>query len=69
MDLQEEFHVVSSEAIVGLCFVLNNPNIADADVLVATDRDNWASMFYDSAMVDYTIDDENKVEETILNFW
>jgi hypothetical protein len=47
------------QAIVGLCFVLHNPNLVDADVLVATDRDKWASMFYDSAMVDYTIDDQN----------
>ncbi len=44
---------------VGLCFVLHNPNLVDADVLVATDRDKWASMFYDSVMVDYTIDDQN----------
>jgi hypothetical protein len=47
------------QAIVGLCFVLHNPNLVDADVLVATERDKWAPMFYDSAMVDYTIDDQN----------
>jgi hypothetical protein len=66
---KKEFNVVSSEAMVGLCFVQNYPNHADADVLVATDRDKWASMFYDSAIVHYTIDDENKVEETIIILW
>ncbi|KAI2502015.1 hypothetical protein MHU86_12418 [Fragilaria crotonensis] len=56
---EKEFHVVSSEAIVGLCFVPSNPDLADSDVLVVTDRDKWASMFYDSAMVDYTINGQN----------
>jgi hypothetical protein len=52
---KKEFHVVSSEAIVGLCFVLGSPEQLDANVLVVSDKDKWASMFYESAKVDYTI--------------
>ena len=49
---EKEFYV-SSEAIVGLCFVLGSPDI-DSNVLVVADRETWASMFYESASVDYT---------------
>ena len=49
----KEFHVVSSEAIVGLCFVLPSPGVDDSNVLVVTEKEKWASMFYESANVDY----------------
>jgi hypothetical protein len=49
---KKEFHVVSSEAVIGLCFVLEGPD-DDSDVLLVTDKEDWASMFYESAMVDY----------------
>jgi hypothetical protein len=50
---EKEFHVVSSEAVVSLCFVLQGSDL-DSDVLVVTDRQKWPSMFYDSTKVDYT---------------
>ena len=53
----KKFHVVSSEAIVGLCF--ESP-IVDSDILVVTDKEKWASMFYKSALVDYTTVPRNR---------
>jgi hypothetical protein len=55
-----DYYVVSSEAIVGLCFVLQGPEL-DSDVLVVTDKLKWASMFYESTKVDYT----SRVSRTI----
>ena len=52
---QKEFHVVSSEAVVSLCFVLGSPKQPDSNVLVVSDKLKWASMFYESAMVDYNM--------------
>ena len=49
----KKFYAVSSEAIVSLCFVLENP-VADSDVIVVTEKEKWASMFYESATVDYS---------------
>jgi hypothetical protein len=57
-NFQKEFHVVSSEAIVGLCFVLGEPEQQDSDVLVVSDKEKWASMFYESARVDYAITED-----------
>ena len=50
---KKEFYVVSSESVVGLCFVLQGPEL-DSDVLVVTDKLKWPSMFYESTKVDYT---------------
>jgi hypothetical protein len=51
---RKEFYVVSSEAIVSLCFVLGTHDLDSNSVLIVTDKLKWASMFYESAMVDYT---------------
>ena len=49
---KKEFYVVSSESVVGLCFVLQGPEL-DSDVLVVTDKLKWPSIFYESTKVDY----------------
>ena len=46
-------YMTVSEAIVGLCFVLPSPGVDDSNVLVVTEKEKWASMFYESANVDY----------------
>ena len=51
---EEDFHIVSSDAVVDLCFILQGPELGAGDVLVVTDRLKWAPMFYKSARVDYT---------------
>ena len=48
----KDFYVVSTTAIVGLCFVLVSSEI-DGTVLVVKDRSEWASTFYDAASFDY----------------
>ena len=50
---ERDFYIVSSEAVVGLCFVLQSSEV-DSNVLVVTDRERWATLFYESALVDYT---------------
>ena len=50
----KKFYVVSAEAIVRLCFVLESPDL-DSGVLVVTDKEEWASYFYESATVEYAI--------------
>ena len=50
----KKFYVISTEAIVRLCFVLETPNL-DSGVLVVPDKEEWASYFYESAMAEYTI--------------
>jgi hypothetical protein len=58
------FHVVSSEAVVQLCFVLESTTL-DSDVLIVTEKEKWASMFYEPArlITQYT----TMNEETIYN--
>ena len=45
-----DFYLISADAIVGLCFVIESD---DRTVFVVEDRSNWASLFYDSASIKY----------------
>ena len=69
MDLQEGVSccLLKSHCQLVPCPKITNP--LDSDVFVVTDEDKWASMFYDSPMVDYTIVDDQNSLETIFNFW
>ena len=49
------FHVVSSEAVVQLCFVPLESTTPDSDVLIVSEKEKWVSLFYELAMVDHTI--------------
>ena len=50
-----DFYVISATALVGLCFVLVSSE-AEGKVLVVTDKNKWASIFYDAASVVYNED-------------